>query len=160
MQATLEQRQRLYQDNAQRIAAIVHRMCDDPDMAADVVQDVWVHIFKGLHTFREEAVFSTWATSVAINYTRSKLRVKWRRDKREVELKETSASVEFDTDYLLAAVTEQLPKLPPAHRAVFELDLQGFSHEEIGQKLHITVGSSRTALFRARATLRILLGAA
>ncbi|GAB3287401.1 RNA polymerase sigma factor [Hymenobacter tenuis] len=49
-------------------------------------------------------------------------------------------------------------ELPPAYRAVFNLfAIDGYSHEEIAESLHISVGASKSNLFKARAQLRCLL---
>lgn len=57
-------------------------------------------------------------------------------------------------DELLAVVQ----RLPPAYRTVFNLAvLDGYSHEEIAAHLRISVGTSKSNLFKARAHLRTLL---
>lgn len=158
MDDSAEMKQRLYRENEQRINAVVYRMCDDPDLAADVVQDVWVHIFRGLPKFRNESLFSTWATRIAFNVTTSALRNRQRRDKREVEIQDDSASTECNDELVMDSISNALPKLGKQERTVFELhDLRGYSHGEIGRKIGITDGGSRTALCRARASLRVLL---
>jgi DNA-directed RNA polymerase specialized sigma24 family protein len=49
-------------------------------------------------------------------------------------------------------------RLPPAYRAVFNLAvIDGFGHEEIAEHLHISVGTSKSNLFKARAHLRSML---
>ena len=49
-------------------------------------------------------------------------------------------------------------QLPPAYRIVFNLFvIDGYSHEEIAQQLHITTGTSKSNLFKARQHLQRLL---
>ena len=49
-------------------------------------------------------------------------------------------------------------QLPPSYRAVFNLyAVDGLTHEEIARKLHISVGGSKSNLFKARKKLRDLL---
>jgi RNA polymerase sigma-70 factor (ECF subfamily) len=51
-------------------------------------------------------------------------------------------------------------QLPPAYRLVFNLfAIDGYSHEEIAQQLHITTGTSKSNLFKARVYLQRLLTA-
>ena len=53
---------------------------------------------------------------------------------------------------------ELVLRLPPAYRAVFNLAvIDGFSHEEIAKQLHISTGTSKSNLFKARAHLRTML---
>ncbi|MBI3790659.1 MAG: helix-turn-helix domain-containing protein, partial [Gemmatimonadetes bacterium] len=42
------------------VDAVVRRLVNDPDAAADVAQEVWIQIFKALPTWRGESAFSTW----------------------------------------------------------------------------------------------------
>ncbi|SNC75339.1 RNA polymerase sigma-70 factor, ECF subfamily [Hymenobacter gelipurpurascens] len=49
-------------------------------------------------------------------------------------------------------------QLPPAYRAVFNLFvIDGYTHEEIAEQLGISVGTSKSNLFKARAQLKLLL---
>jgi RNA polymerase sigma-70 factor (ECF subfamily) len=53
---------------------------------------------------------------------------------------------------------ELVQRLPPAYRAVFSLAvIDGFGHEEIAEQLSISVGTSKSNLFKARAHLRTML---
>ena len=51
-----------------------------------------------------------------------------------------------------------IKQLPPACRAVFNLHvIDGYSHEEIAAQLHVSVGTSKSNLFKARAYLKDIL---
>jgi DNA-directed RNA polymerase specialized sigma24 family protein len=48
-----------------------------------------------------------------------------------------------------------MKRLPPGARTVFVLhDVEGYRHEEIGQMLGVSIGTSKSQLHRARMTLR------
>ena len=73
---------------------------------------------------------------------------------------EDTASVETDPDrsFMMATIETAASKLSPGARAVFLLhDVEGFTHEEIAERLGITSGGSKSQLFKARAKLRTLL---
>src|SRR5688572_32740665 len=59
----------LWSQYAPRIDAVVKRLAGDPDLAADIAQDVWIQIFRALKTYRGDAQFATWAHRIAVNRT-------------------------------------------------------------------------------------------
>ncbi|HVZ49470.1 MAG TPA: sigma-70 family RNA polymerase sigma factor [Gemmatimonadaceae bacterium] len=150
----------IWTQHAPRIDAIVRRLVGDPDLAADVAQEVWIQIFRALPSYRGDSQFSTWTHRIAVNRTLNALRSLRRLGKSEVEIEEHTAMVEHDGERAMLAQTidEAVQKLSPGARAVFVLhDVEGYTHEEIAQELGITSGGSKSQLFKARAKLRRLL---
>jgi len=150
----------IWTQHAPRVDAVVRRLVGDPDLAADVAQEVWIQIFRALPTYRGDSQFSTWTHRIAVNRTLNALRSLRRLGKAEVEIEEHSATVEHDGDRSLLAQTidEAVQKLSPGARAVFVLhDVEGYTHEEIAMELGITAGGSKSQLFKARGKLRRLL---
>ena len=142
------------------VDAVVRRLVNDPDAAADVAQEVWIQIFKALPTWRAESAFSTWAHRIAVNRTLNALRRSKRLAAIESPIEEESALVEQDSDrsMLAATIEEAAKRLSPGARIVFLLhDVEGYTHEEIAASLGITAGGSKSQLFKARAKLRKLL---
>ena len=142
------------------VDAVVRRLVNDPDAAADVAQEVWIQIFKALPTWRAESAFSTWAHRIAVNRTLNALRRSKRLAAIESPIEEESALVEQDSErsMLAATIEEAAKRLSPGARTVFLLhDVEGYTHEEIAASLGITAGGSKSQLFKARAKLRKLL---
>ncbi len=151
----------LWTRHAPHIDVVVRRLVgNDPDLAADVAQEVWIQIFRALPNFRGEAQFGTWAHRIAVNRTLNALRRTRRTSAIETEVEDDTASVEPEAERALLAATidEAANKLSPGARTVFLLhDVEGYTHEEIAVELGITAGGSKSQLFKARAKLRILL---
>jgi RNA polymerase sigma-70 factor, ECF subfamily len=150
----------LWSQYAPRIDAVVKRLAGDPDLAADIAQDVWIQIFRALKTYRGDAQFGTWAHRIAVNRTLNALRKVRRLAKVELDIEEDSVSVEMDSDraFVAASIEEAARKLPDGARTVFLLhDVEGYTHEDIARELGITPGASKSQLFKARAKLRRLL---
>jgi RNA polymerase sigma-70 factor, ECF subfamily len=151
----------LWTRHAPHIDAVVRRLVgNDLDLAADIAQEVWIQIFRALPQYRGESQFGTWAHRIAVNRTLNALRKTRRLAKIETEVEEDSASVDPDSDrnLMLATIENAAAKLSPGARAVFLLhDVEGFTHEEIAERLGITAGGSKSQLFKARAKLRTLL---
>ena len=151
----------LWSRHAPHIDAVVRRLVgQDLDLAADVAQEVWIQIFRALPQYRGDSQFGTWAHRIAVNRTLNALRKTRRLAKIETEVEEDSASVEPEAErsLMLATIEHAAGQLAPGARAVFLLhDVEGFTHEEIAERLGITSGGSKSQLFKARAKLRTLL---
>jgi RNA polymerase sigma-70 factor (ECF subfamily) len=151
----------LWTQHSPHIDAVVRRLVGgDPDLAADVAQDVWIQIFRALPTYRGDSQFGTWAHRIAVNRTLNALRRTKRLAKLEADIEEDSASVEPEGDrgFVMASIEDAMARLAPGARAVFVLhDVEGYTHEEIARELGITAGGSKSQLFKARARLRKLL---
>jgi RNA polymerase sigma-70 factor, ECF subfamily len=150
----------LWSQHAPHIDAVVRRLVGDPDLAADVAQEVWIQIFRALPSYRGESQFGTWAHRIAVNRTLNALRRSRRLAKVEAEIDEDTAAVEPDGErsLLMASIEDAAAQLAPGARAVFVLhDVEGYTHEEIARELGITAGGSKSQLFKARAKLRRLL---
>ncbi len=151
----------LWTRHAPHIDVVVRRLVGhDPDLAADVAQEVWIQIFRALSSFRGDAQFGTWAHRIAVNRTLNALRRTKRMAAMEVDVDDETASVEPEAEraLLAASIEEAANKLSPGARTVFLLhDVEGYTHEEIAVELGITAGGSKSQLFKARAKLRVLL---
>ena len=151
----------LWTRHAPHIDVVVRRLVGhDPDLAADIAQEVWIQIFRALPSFRGDAQFGTWAHRIAVNRTLNALRRTKRMASVEVDVEDDTVSVEPDAERALiaASIEEAAAKLSPGARTVFLLhDVEGYTHEEIAAELGITSGGSKSQLFKARAKLRTLL---
>ena len=154
--------QRLWSQHAPHIDAVVRRLCGDPELAADVSQEVWMQIFRALPSYRGDSQFGTWAHRIAVNRTLNALRKIRRLAKLEVDIEDDSAMVEMDNDrtFLAESIEQAMTKLSPGARAVFVLhDIEGLEHREVAEALGIAEGTSKSQVHKARLRLRALLGA-
>jgi RNA polymerase sigma-70 factor, ECF subfamily len=151
----------LWTRHAPHIDAVVRRLVgNDLDLAADVAQEVWIQIFRALPQYRGDSQFGTWAHRIAVNRTLNALRKTRRLAKIETDVEEDSALVEPEPEraLMLATIEKAANRLSPGARAVFLLhDVEGYTHEEIAERLGITAGGSKSQLFKARAKLRTML---
>lgn len=146
----------LYRRHTPRLHQLVLRVVGGSEHdAEDVVQDAWIRATEKLGDFRWEAAFSTWLTGIGLNVARGLLRRKgrwtdlegvpepWRPAERHGE--------RIDLERAIAL-------LPAGYRTVLVLhDVEGYKHEEIGEMLGISPGTSKSQLFHARKSLRQVL---
>ena len=137
--------------------------------AEDLVQDVFILLFRKIHTFRGESAFSTWLHRLTVNLVLMHLRKK---GLNLVSLEETINPSDEDTpkrdfgssDLHLTGSVDRVTleravaSLPPGYRMVFVLhDVEGFEHNEIATMLECSTGNSKSQLHKARLKLRELL---
>ncbi len=149
----------LYERYAPRVYAVVRRIAADDDQAQDYAQEAWIRAIRALPTFRGDARFSTWLHRIAVNAALQALRKAETRGKRERPLPESLSAPTLSKDALLQRRLEwALDQLPDGMRQVIILhDVEGYTHEEIGELLGVTSGTSKSQLFKARVKMRDLL---
>jgi RNA polymerase sigma-70 factor (ECF subfamily) len=148
--------ERLYRKNVGRIHALSMRMMGAHE-AEEITQDVFVRAWEKLGTFRGEAAFSTWLHRVAINVilARRARHATWRSRFVGDELAIEQAPARPRLGETALDFERAIHKLPEGARQVFVLhDVEGYRHQEIGDMLGITSGTSKAQLHRARMLLR------
>lgn len=152
--------ERVYREHVDRVYALCTRMLADRVLAEEVTQDVFVRVWEKLPGFRGESAFSTWLHRVTVNVVLSRRKVTGLQQGRTSDDEDAVAaatsrpvSVGDRLDLESAIAT-----LPAGARRVFVLhDVEGYTHEEIGDQLGITPGGSKAQLHRARMLLRAAL---
>lgn len=149
----------LYDRYAPRVYAVVRRIAGDDDLAQDYAQEAWIRAIRALPTFRGDSRFSTWLHRIAVNSALQALRKADTRRKRESPAPADVAIAPMHADSLLQKRLERaLDGLPEGMRRVLILhDVEGYTHDEIGDVLGVTAGTSKSQLFKARAKMRAML---
>jgi RNA polymerase sigma-70 factor, ECF subfamily len=149
----------LYERHSQRVYAVVRRMAGDDTLAEDWAQEAWLRAIRALPAFRGDAQFSTWLHRIAVNSALHGRRSRERKAGRETVMDDGFAARSDSGDALLRLRLEQaMDRLPEGMRRVLVLhDVEGFTHEEIGEMLGINPGTCKSQLFKARAKMRGLL---
>lgn len=156
--------ERIYRAHANRVFSVCVRMVGDREKAEDLTQDVFVRAWEKLGTFRGEAQFSTWLHRLAVNVVLNDREAEGRRRKRVDDgVEDMDAIAHGDVRPLPVPglsldLEAAIAALPNGARKVFVLhDVEGYTHEEIGEMLGVTAGGSKAQLHRARMLLRRML---
>ena len=144
-----------------RIFNLARRMAG-PDAAEELTQDVFVRAWQKLALFRGESSFATWLHRLAVNVIIERFRTLGAARERFLADGEAALDVapaahtkHVDLSMDLQAAIERLPR---GARQVFVLhDVEGYRHEEVGEMLGISTGTSKSQLHRARQQLRAML---
>jgi RNA polymerase sigma-70 factor (ECF subfamily) len=152
--------ERLYRLHVDRVYSICARMLGDRVQAEEVTQDVFVRVWEKLPQFRAESAFGTWLHRVAVNVVlthRKSAGIAGARTVADEYALDAAPSRPVSTGDRLD-LEAAIAGLPAGARRVFVLhDVEGFTHEEIGEQLGITPGGSKAQLHRARMLLRTAL---
>jgi RNA polymerase sigma-70 factor (ECF subfamily) len=148
----------LYRRHCGRVYTVVRRLTGDDAQAEDVTQEAWLRVVRALPSFRGDALFSTWLHRIAVNcalYRR-------RRERHQEEEAELPAELEDvgprDEPLLRLRLERAMDRLPEGMRRVLVLhDVEGYTHEEIGELLGVSAGTCKSQLFKARAKMRAIL---
>jgi len=155
----------LYRANVGRVYALALRLTADTRDATELTQDVFVHAWRRLATFRGDAAFATWLHRITVNSLFMRVRGDRRRMARihsegDDPLNEERPAPSNDS-HARAVDVEQavdleraIAALPPGARRVFVLyDILGYRHDEIAQLTGLAEGTLRAQLHRARKLL-------
>ena len=159
--------EKLYHAHSGRVFAICLRMSGARELATELAQDVFVHVWRQLGTWRGESALSTWIHRLAVNLVLTSMRTEQRRQRREgpddgeriadsgddqptkheASVKPRDVEDAIDIENAIAA-------LPRGARTVFVLhDVEGWQHDEIAKMTGTAEGTCRAQLHRARKLL-------
>ena len=150
-----------------RLLNFVYRTIGDREKGEDLVQEVFIRVYRHLHRFDRSKKFSTWIYTIASNLAKNELRNRsrnplvlfqtirksWQDDDRPLQFEDTTARPDdlYRKRHLRALVEESVSKLPAHHREVFVLrELEGKSYEEIAEITACNLGTVKSRLNRAR----------
>lgn len=152
----------LYRQFSVPMFRVLLRFSRDKSEAEDMLQDGFVRVYRDMVQFRGDGALGGWIRRIMVNTALSHLRKQrnFVKDVPDFSVFEAKFHTEEDFASNLDAQTllGYLQRLPPGYRAVFNLyAIDGFSHEEIAEKLGITIGTSKSQLFKAREYLKKIL---
>ena len=150
-----------------RLLNFINRTIGDRERAEDLVQEVFIRVFRHLHRFDQTKKFSTWIYTIASNLAKNELRNRsrnplvlfqtikkhWEADHRPLQFEDTTARPDdlYRKRFLKDAVDQCVRQLPGHHREVFVLrELEGKSYQEIAEITQCNLGTVKSRLNRAR----------
>jgi RNA polymerase sigma factor (sigma-70 family) len=148
----------LYRRHTPRLMGFVVRLMGRAEAEAeDVVQETWIRVCDALDRFRWESAFSTWLLGIGLNVARDHMRRNARSIELDMEhLPDPPGPVDIPEDRI--DLERSIALLPDGYRMVLVLhDVEGMTHEDVAGQLDITVGTSKSQLFKARQAIRALL---
>lgn len=144
---------RKYQE---RIYWHVRKMVLDHDDSDDVVQEVFIKVWKNLHSFRQDAQLFTWiyriATNECLNFLKKKKRVSIMSltDYQDILVSKLDMSVQMDGDAIEIKLQKALLTLPDKQRLVFNMKyFDDMKYDEIAEITGTSVGGLKASYHHA-----------
>jgi RNA polymerase sigma-70 factor (ECF subfamily) len=147
-------------------------LLNDHNEALDLSQEVFLRVFRTVHSFRGHSSLRTWIYRIVVNQARNRQRW-WRRRHRAQQVSldqhiqehgDLPEAVDHGPDRLVGqkqlgeAIRVALDRLPFDQKTAIVLrEIDGLSYDEIGFSLGIAVGTVKSRLARAREGLRAQL---
>jgi len=155
------------------VYAVLYRLTEDPDEAADLTQDTFLRALRAIKGFRGDSELKTWLIRIAINESRNRFRW-WKRRKRSetlsldaafgdtnVTVGDTIADRSISPEQAAldhereAALQNALLEIPAVYREALVLcDIEGLTYEETAAALGCGMGTVKSRISRGREELR------
>jgi RNA polymerase sigma-70 factor, ECF subfamily len=137
------------------------RLVNESAVAEDILQEVFLALWRGARNFRAEAQVKTWLLRIAhhqaVSWLRRKRAVLWSDDELD---QEAAVSLEDDLtgSWQIDQLRGALARLSPKHRAVIELTfVHGLSYLEIAQVMNCPIGTVKSRMSYALRHMNELL---
>ncbi len=147
------------------------RLLGDAGEASDVVQEVFLKVFRNIGSFRGHSTLKTWIYRITVNEAHNARRWFFRHRRREVELDTNpedtrhwknaipdrrrspyEVAVEHEQHVMIEAALDRMN--PIFREAVVLRDITGLSYEEIAEVLNVSLGTVKSRILRGREALR------
>ncbi|MEM9183379.1 MAG: sigma-70 family RNA polymerase sigma factor [Pseudomonadota bacterium] len=142
----------VFREHYPQVYRLALSMAGNPADAEDISQETFLAVFRGLKSFRGDALISTWIYRITV-----RVATRWlarRGPVREPSFTEGRADAPIPID-----LNSALQRLPVTSRMIIGLvAVEGLSHREVAELLGIPEGTVASRLFTARKRLTELLG--
>jgi RNA polymerase sigma factor (sigma-70 family) len=152
----------LYEFYYAKMMGVALRYMNDRDAASDVVQDGFIKAFSKINKYTSTGSFEGWLRRIISNTAIDQIR----KNKKELFLQneenlEAEEEVNEESIYQNISMTEivsAVSELSNGYRAVFNLYvMEGYTHQEIGEILGISSGTSKSNYSKAKKKLKSIL---
>jgi RNA polymerase sigma-70 factor (ECF subfamily) len=163
----------------QPIYSLLARTVQDRADAADLTQEVFVKVFRGMSNFHGESSLRTWIYRIALHEASNQRRWWMRHKQQEIPIEQEINEGDGGTPVRLkdmlvdpaegpyeiavheenrAVVEAALSRVPEPFRTTLILrDIEGFVYEEVAEMQGVNLGTVKSRLVRGRACLKALL---
>ena len=163
----------------QPIYSLLARIVRDRADAADLTQEVFVKVFRGVHSFHGESSLRTWIYRIALREASNQRRWWMRHKQQEIPIEQEITDFESGTPVRLKEMLVDpsespfdsvvhkenrerlewaLSQVPEPFRTTLILrDIEGFVYEEVAEMQGVNLGTVKSRLVRGRAYLKALL---
>lgn len=148
----------LYDRYSGRLFGVSMRYASSIEEAEDVLHDGFIKVFQKINQYQFKGSFEGWMRRIVVNTALEN----YRSNKKVININDTIKEQYSEGSYeniienlTVDELMQFVMNLSPKYRMVFNLyAIDGFTHQEIAEKLDISVGTSKSNLSRARSILQ------
>lgn len=151
---------KLYEHFYSYVKSICLRYASRLEDCEEIMDDSFIKVFRSIEKYDFERPFKYWLRTIVVNTAIDFYRQSQRMLKSHTLEDHSYLSIDDETLSRLSCdeILKVVQKLSPAYRNVFMMFvMDGYSHKEIGSRLNITEGTSKSNLAKARMKLQELL---
>lgn len=166
----------LVKKHQRSVSSLLYQLAPDWSDTSDLSQEVFIRVYRGIHSLRNPKTFRSWLNQIVINLFYDELRRRPRRlptisidapiesDSGESDLvreipdpslKPDEVSLASELDQTIKKAMAQLPE--QFRTAIVLRELQGLSYEEIAESIGCELGTVKSRIARARGRLQEIL---
>jgi len=139
-----------------RVRSFMHRLCNHPDLAEDLAQQVFLKVWKSIRQLRAPGAFHGWLHRIMVSIWLEEVR------RRKLDVAEWDESVPLEAPGEAPGeridLDKALAQLPPRMRLCVVLAYNdGLSHQEISEMTDIPLGTVKSNISRGAEKMRALL---
>lgn len=128
--------------------------------ASEIMNQGFFKVFKNLSKYDLSKPFKAWLGRIMVNtsidYYRSNLKVAYTEELDKAGHINDTGYADQNLNY--NELLDMISQLPRAYRTIFNLfAIEGYTHEEIGEMLNISTGTSKSNLHKAREKLKVMI---
>lgn len=156
----------LFQRFSYQLKGVCIRYMVDPDAVEDALQESFIRVFSNLKSYNFEGPLGAWLRKITVNtcleICRKNATLKSHLDELQKDSNNFIVLSNTDNSIIQKLSAEELIKkinqLPIGFRTIFNLyAIEGYNHEEIGNLLSISPGTSKSQYSRARLKLQDII---
>jgi RNA polymerase sigma-70 factor (ECF subfamily) len=143
----------LYERFSTSLFTLIYRLTGDREASNDILQDVFIEIFRSIATYRFESSLYTWMRTITTRNAMGYLNKTTRMQVMTNEIPDLAS--ESPSDFTAEHLEKAILSLPGQARSVFILvEIEGYRHREVADILNINEGTSKSQLNYAKKPLR------
>jgi RNA polymerase sigma factor (sigma-70 family) len=154
---------KLYDFFKPKVMGLCRRYTKTIEEAEDVFQETFIRVFRSIRQVKDVGHLHMWVNKIAVNTAINYYHKNKRHDHVDEHNGYHYQSEEYElilSQFSDEVLIDLINHLPDGYRLVFNLYvMEGYSHAEIAELLHIEEASSRSQLNRAKQTLKNKLSA-
>ena len=146
----------LFELHSPKMLSVCRYYIKDIHKAEDVMLKGFFKVFSNLNKFQSRGSFEGWIRKImireSISFLRAQKNIEFSIE--DVRVNETSSST-INVDMEVSDIQKLIDELPEGYKIVFVMyAIEGYKHQEISEMLKISVGTSKSQLFKARKMLQ------